>query len=87
MDVATSSPRTTGRTVAPAGDLIADLLVVCDQLADAESVPPHIEEALAELYGNADYRPLPSPNRGAGQRTSAALIEAAENRALDLLEE
>lgn len=85
VDVATAAPHDRPHRRA-GGDLIADLLAVCDQLADAESVPAHIEEALAELYGNADYRPYLAES-GSWPNDRAALIEAAENRALDLLEE
>lgn len=85
VEVDTAAPRDRARRRA-GGDLIADLLAVCDQLAAAESGLPRMEEALDELYGNADYRPyLAGP--GCWAEDPAGLIESAENRALDLLEE
>ena len=85
VDAATGAERDRARRRAGA-DLIADLLAVCDQLADSEFELPRIEEALAELYGNGDYRPYLAGS-GSLPEDRADLAQAAENRALDLLEE
>ncbi len=84
IDIDTNPPLDRARRRA-GGDLVADLLNVCDQLAQSQIDLPELEAALDELYGNVAYRPFLS-GAGPSKDIRAELIAAAETRALDLLD-